>query len=368
MDDKLVTVAIHTYDRAIIIKGILETEGIEVCLHNVNLIQPVISAGVRVRIKEADLPAALKILENLNFPDETAEPETPISPYVLVPVDFSAYSLKAARMAIKFAADLKAGVTLLHTYYSPIYAGGLPISDAFVFDEHNEQAMHKQIEQMHKQMEALETQLKADMAENTLPPVELTIKFREGVPEEQILTYSKKRPPRLIIMGTHGKGSKEDDLMGSVAADVVERSRVPVFAFPANMPLISLSDCENIGFVTHFDQRDLVAFESFMQLMKPYRFKVYFLHLTAEPDAWDEIKLNGIKAYFSHQYPNMESAYCMIKGDNLIDSLNEFIQERHIDLVALTAQKRSIFSRLFNPSLAKKMLFHSHTPIMVIRG
>lgn len=368
MDDKLVTVAIHTYDRAVIIKGILETEGIDVCLHNVNLIQPVISAGVRVRIKETDLPAALKILENLHFPDEAPVYETPISPYVLVPVDFSAYSLKAAQLAIKLAADLHISVTLLHTYYSPIYAGGLPISDAFVFDEHNEEAMHKQIQQMHTHMESLVAQLKADMEQQLLPEVTLTTKFREGVPEEQILTYSKKRPPRLIIMGSHGKGSKENDLMGSVTADVIERSRVPVFAFPANMPQSSLSDCKHVGFITHFDQRDLVAFEAFMHLMKPYRFKVYFLHLAAEPDAWDEIKLNGIKAYFSQQYPDMESAFCMIKGDKLMESLNEFIQDRQIDLVAITAQKRNVFSRLFNPSLANKMLFHNNTPVMVIRG
>jgi len=368
MDDKLVTVAIHTYERAVIIKGILETEGIEVCLHNVNLIQPVISAGVRVRINEVDLPAALKILENLNFPDEVEAATTPISPYVLVPVDFSAYSLKAARLAIKLAADMDAGVTLLHTYYSPIYAGGLPISDAFVFDEHNEEAMHKQIQHMHESMDALEAQLKADMEQKKLPEVPLTIKFREGVPEEQILTYSKKRPPRLIVMGSHGKGSKEDDLLGSVTADVIERSRVPVFAFPADMAFESMAECKHIGFITQFDQRDLVAFDAFMQLMKPYSFKVYFLHMSTDPDAWDEIKLNGIKAYFSRQYPDMESAYCMIKGDGLINSLNEFIQERTLDMVVLTAQKRNIFSRLFNPSLANKMLFHSNTPVLVIRG
>ncbi|MCX6307658.1 MAG: universal stress protein, partial [Bacteroidia bacterium] len=50
MEENLVTVAIHTYERAIVLKGILESKGIEVCLHNVNLIQPIVSAGVRVRI------------------------------------------------------------------------------------------------------------------------------------------------------------------------------------------------------------------------------------------------------------------------------------------------------------------------------
>ena len=38
----------------------LENEGIETYIHNVNQIQPVVSSGVRLRIKESDLPRALK--------------------------------------------------------------------------------------------------------------------------------------------------------------------------------------------------------------------------------------------------------------------------------------------------------------------
>ena len=51
MEDKLVTLAILTYAKAQILKNVLEAEGIEAYIHNVNLIQPVISSGVRVRIK-----------------------------------------------------------------------------------------------------------------------------------------------------------------------------------------------------------------------------------------------------------------------------------------------------------------------------
>jgi hypothetical protein len=46
MEDKLVTLAIHTFEKAQMLKMILESEGIEVYIHNVNQIQPVISAGV----------------------------------------------------------------------------------------------------------------------------------------------------------------------------------------------------------------------------------------------------------------------------------------------------------------------------------
>lgn len=46
MEDKLVTLAILTYAKAQILKNVLENEGIEAYIHNVNLIQPVISSGV----------------------------------------------------------------------------------------------------------------------------------------------------------------------------------------------------------------------------------------------------------------------------------------------------------------------------------
>ena len=47
MEDKLVTLAILTYAKAQILKNVLENEGIETYIHNVNQIQPVVSSGVR---------------------------------------------------------------------------------------------------------------------------------------------------------------------------------------------------------------------------------------------------------------------------------------------------------------------------------
>ena len=64
MEEKLVTLAILTYTKAQILKNVLENEGIETYIHNVNQIQPVVSSGVRLRIKESDLPRALKITES----------------------------------------------------------------------------------------------------------------------------------------------------------------------------------------------------------------------------------------------------------------------------------------------------------------
>ena len=113
MEDKLVTLAILTYSKAQILKNVLEGEGIEAYIHNVNLIQPVISSGVRIRIKESDLPRALKIIESSTWlADDVVKEQVPDNHHrekkILVPVDFSGYSQKACEFAFNFAAEIHA--------------------------------------------------------------------------------------------------------------------------------------------------------------------------------------------------------------------------------------------------------------------
>ena len=108
MEDKLVTLAILTYTKAQILKNVLENEGIETYIHNVNQIQPVVSSGVRLRIKESDLPRALKITESSTWLSESIVGEkTPKSDSksnkILIPVDFSSYSMKACEFGFNLA-------------------------------------------------------------------------------------------------------------------------------------------------------------------------------------------------------------------------------------------------------------------------
>jgi hypothetical protein len=78
MEEKLVTLAILTYAKAQILKSVLEKEGIKSYIQNVDLIKPVVSSGVRLRIKESDLPHALKITESNLWLSEEIIGEKPI--------------------------------------------------------------------------------------------------------------------------------------------------------------------------------------------------------------------------------------------------------------------------------------------------
>lgn len=256
MEDKLVTLAILTYSKAQILKNVLENEGIEAYIHNVNLIQPVISSGVRVRIKESDLPHALRIIESSTWlSDDVIKEHVPTSePHVtkiLIPVDFSDYSLQACQFGFSFAAAVKnAEIVLLHVYFSPIYVPTLSfhMDDDPSFNMENQEAINSIIETVHKELHKLSETIEKKIAVGEFPKVPYHCILRDGVPEEEILAYAKEIKPQIIIMGTRGSSQKEMELLGSVTAEVIERSRGFVYAIPEKTPLKTFQDIKNSSF------------------------------------------------------------------------------------------------------------------------
>jgi len=373
MEDKLVTLAILTYTKAQILKNVLENEGIEAYIHNVNQIQPVVSSGVRLRIKESDLPRALQITESSTWLaedvlGEKVEVNKEEVRKILVPVDFSNYSMQACQFGFNFAKVYNAEVILLHAYYTPLYASSLPYGDVFNYQSSDDESIKKIIQKVHSDLNDLSEKIKEKIQSREFPDIKYTCVLREGIPEEEILRYAKQINPRIIVMGTRGKNQKDIDLIGSVTAEVIERSRNTVLAIPENTPFNKFSDVKKIGFITNFNQRDLVAFDSLVNSLKEFTFSISLIHLSDVKDTWNEIKLAGIKEYFHKQYPGLDIYYDLVISDNILSDLDSYIKEKNINVISITTYKRNIFARLFNPSIARKMIFHSDTPLLVING
>lgn len=369
MEDKLVTLAILTYAKAQILKNVLENEGIEAYIHNVNLIQPVVSSGVRVRIKESDLPQALKILESSTWlSNDVTDDKKTESNKILIPVDFSDYSMQACEFGFNFAKELNSEVVLLHVYFTPIYASSLPYGDVFNYQIAEDETIQNTIQRVHTDLNNLSNKIKEKIKTGAFPDVKFSCKLRDGIPEEEIIRYARSHSPKIIIMGTRGKDQKDIDLIGSVTAEVIERSKHTIFAVPENTPFKTFKEVKRLAFVTNFDQRDLIAFDSLIKGFQPFNFSVSLIHLAETKDTWNEIKLAGIKDYFQKQYPELEISYDVVKEDNILSNFDQYVKERNINVITIMSYRRNIFARLFNPGIARKMIFHTDTPLLVING
>ncbi len=362
-EDNLVTVAIHSFEKAQILKTLLESEGVEVYIHNVNLIQPMVSAGVRIRIKESDLPKALGIIEKSELLDDKYS-KARLRNKILVPVDFSDYSLNACDFAFQVAALTGSEVVLLNVYFNPVY-NSIPFLDSIPYAIKDEEVFRRIVAQSTADMENLNNILSRKIEIGELPEVKFSSKIQDGIPEEVIVNYCKEDRPRMIVMGTRGKDRKEIDLIGSVTAEIIERCKVPVFTIPEKSSL-NIKNISNIGFITNFSTKDLIAFDKLINSKIPFiSTKIYFVYI--EQDA-NETLLEGVKSYISKQYPALNVEYTAISDENILHELDVFIEKEKIDIVSVNAYKRNIFARLFNPSIARKMLFHSNTPMLIFHA
>ncbi len=358
--DKLVTVAIHTYDEAQKVKVLLENSGVEAFIHNVNLEQPVVAAGVRVRIKESDLAKALGIIERMYL-----EPDfQPKQNKILVPVDFSDYSLKACDIAFPLAAKTHAEIVLLHVYFNPVY-NSIPFFDSTPYSIKDDEVLRRIVTQSTADMHNLSNILKRKMDANELPQVTFSTRIQDGIPEEEIISFCKENNPNMIIMGTRGKDRKELDLIGSVTAEIIERSKVPILTIPEDNT-VDFNNIKNVAFIANFSDKDLIAFEKLTEFLKLFNPTTHLVHFSDTSLSVEQ--LDGVKSYINRQYPNLNIKYSSIDDTDILNDLDKFIKTNKIDVVSLNSYKRNIFSRLFNPSIARKMVFHSNTPMLIFQS
>ncbi len=357
-DDRLITVAIHTYAKALILKTMLENEGISVVINNVNLIQPVVSSGVRVRIKERDLPLALKIIEQMNEDEGEKESEHPL---VLIPIDFSDYSLKACQIGFDFAKQMGGNVTILHSYEGLSYVEAMmPFS--------NEEHDHKHMEsKSNKKMRDFELSLKDKIATGELPNVKYKCIVEEGVPEVSIIECAIRECASLIVMGTRGKSKKEEELIGSVTAEVLDEGNFPVFSVPEGMETQKISELKDVAFFSNFIQQDLLSFDIFARLFQGRKLNITIIPIEAKKQDENTIKyLAQLVQYCQTHYPDFDFKTEILSHDNYIQDFDEYVKEQNIDLMLIPNKKRNIFARLFTPSVAHRMVFHSDVPLLVV--
>lgn len=63
----------------------------------------------------------------------------------------------------------------------------------------------------------------------------------------------------------------------------------------------------------------------------------------------------------------MELYYNVVKEDNILNNLDNYVKEENIDVICIINYKWNIFVRLFNFSIVRKMIFYVNIFILVIK-
>lgn len=368
MDTTYITLAIHTYDYAVNLRRILEENGIKSQLENVDINGKSVSSGVRVRIPSSDLPLALKIVESSleHSLASTYIKLDGLGDKVIIPVDFSEYSLLACEMGFSIAKLMGAEVEIIHVYASPYFDGNLSNTDTFRL-EITDAAVRKELEEGAKtEMKNFVKKIKKNIIDGVLPPIKFSPVLLEGVAEEAIQQYTRNNPPLMLVMATRGTHKKASQMIGSVAAEMVDNCRYPVFTVPENFHFTSFDEMKDVIFFCNIEQQDLIAMDVFMRLAENLHMNVHLIPVSDRSGSKLPGRFEALLKYYRQKYPNQHFTSVILPKANFRADFEKYIIDHNISLLVVPNKKKNAFSRLFHPGIAHRVVFEKDIPMLAL--
>lgn len=140
---------------------------------------------------------------------------------ILVAIDNSAHSMKAAKVGFALAHELKATIGLLYVVDK---SKEVINADLGITPQQSQTVLLNEAEKTIDQFIRLYNGV--EKIERFTP---------EGFPEQEIINISKEWEADVIVMGTHGRSAIGRMLTGSVAEYVIRHATIPVLITPPKM-------------------------------------------------------------------------------------------------------------------------------------
>lgn len=274
---------------------------------------------------------------------------------LLVPVDFSLASKKAAEYAFFMAKDQSFKIIFIHAYSAEY----IP----FTGNERENMVQPATINKIFKK-EFIEQDL-FDFF-NSLGDLSL-IEYENyvgmGPIVEIICKTAKEKEADLIIMGTRNTISAKNFFLGTYSERVCRKAGCPVLVVPKNLKDFKLDtiglamDTNNIGHTIRLD--------SLVQLIKLFDSKLRIVHVS------DEEKIAFNDAAILENYKKALEAinysfhvYFEIRAE---ENLREFLNRFPVDLLVIIYRDQKFFERFFQPGIREKMIFKADIPLLVLK-
>lgn len=279
---------------------------------------------------------------------------------ILVPVNFSDYSLNALNYTLKLAEKFESEVTLLYCF-----------SDYLSREEDEQSIKSEEIETLEQKYRELLSQLTQKVLEDVklYKNIRVQYRFEFGYPEDLIPEVSKLMKAEVIIMGTSKKDGPIKHAMGSITGDVVNKATAPVLAVPAN----SRVDHHKIGkvlFLMELSDRDFFSLHRLIRIITPFKTEIIAVHHHSSKNLNkdDELRIEKLKEYARSTYRSHKIYFDIIKGSNFVHSIEEYVKEKDLNLIAMTRRRRTILRQLFSPSATKKILYETDVPLLIFHS
>jgi nucleotide-binding universal stress UspA family protein len=266
---------------------------------------------------------------------------------ILVATDLTRDSDALHTYASQIARQLEAKVFILHSYFIPIPASDSSFVDVTLYEKETKTFINEKFEQIEK-----------DFLFSGVQPHEFI--SSPGDVERNIDNVVQKKNIDLLMMGTN-EPSGLIEIFGSHTSRMASKSRIPIFVVPTGVDYRSfkkiLYACDLKKVSSHLNVLDMISqkYEAEIHVLTIEN-KLHVLNQNEEmtEKIMDQLLENNNVKYFHKQSEDIESG------------IINYVKENDIDLLVVTPHHHSLWHRITEKSITKRLLFHAQTPLLIL--
>lgn len=269
---------------------------------------------------------------------------------ILVPTDFSDAANNAVEYALQLAADISASVTFLNVYHVPLPAGEVPL---MLISPH--EILEKNREHMNGIVAAAKTKYGSKIS--------ISGTTREGFAAEEIVQLSRELQADMIVMGTRGSNSALASMLGSIATEVMKKSRIPVLVIPSNARYRPIKE---IAYAYDYTKEPGAGTEAFLRNAAGiFKAKVDVVNVIT-PDSATETKVVASATGTDQLLPDTNHEHYFLEGSDIIHELSNFVRENNADWLVVVPHAYGFLHGFFHRSVATQAAMQIEIPILSI--
>lgn len=270
---------------------------------------------------------------------------------ILIPTDFSINARIAADYGMKLAIELGAEITLLHTY-------------RFFYDEAThfinvedklEEVARKRLKQEKDRLNRLNPESIGRI--NTIP--------ESGFLLDVLERYDKNEIYDLIVMGTKGATGLEELFIGTLTASALNRVQTPMLIVPQDT---QIGDIDRITYAADYHELNLKDMIFLKQLAQQLNARIDVLKVLINSEkilALNEFEEMGMN--YDTLFSGVRHEFHYHNHEDIEEGIASYLEKHPAQMLCVYARKHNFFESLFHSSVSKKLAYHTHVPLLVIK-
>jgi nucleotide-binding universal stress UspA family protein len=272
---------------------------------------------------------------------------------IIVPTDFSSISLNAGNYAAELARSINAELSLFHICLLPITTYGEVPSVIENMDSSLSSAEEK----------ILEVKYDLEKKSGGLVKIDTEVRVAATIAGE-LANYCKQKEPYVVVMGTQGTSAVERIFFGSNTVHAMKHLAWPVIVVP---PEAKFTNIKKIGLACDLKKVDeSVPFSQIRSLVTQFNAELFILHINPEGDKGYTAEKTVESRALQNMLVDLHPIYRFIDYDDIENGLEEFAVTNKLDLLITVPKRHNIIDNIFHKSHSKKLVMHTHVPVMAI--